>query len=151
VSENIKQEKDAGASTTNALVRRHLRIGWWGLLLFLAFGIALEAMHGFKFGLYLDVSNEMRRLMWTLAHAHGTLFSLAQIAFAATLHILRDQRSWQLTASRFLIAGTILVPGGFFLGGVYLYGGDPGMGVFLVPLGALFFFIGVFLTAKGTK
>ncbi|MGK0200363.1 MAG: hypothetical protein ACI91J_003653, partial [Yoonia sp.] len=46
-------------------------------------------------------------------------------------------------------AATVLVPGGFFMGGVYLYGGDPGMGIFLVPVGALALFVGVWLTARG--
>jgi hypothetical protein len=29
------------------------------------------------------------------------------------------------------------MPTGFFLGGYQLYGGDPGFGVFLVPLGGM--------------
>ena len=37
------------------LSRLHLRVGWWALLLFLSAGIALEALHGFKAGFYLDV------------------------------------------------------------------------------------------------
>jgi hypothetical protein len=44
-----------------------------------------------------------------------------------------------------------LLPGGFFLGGVFLYSGDPGLGVFLVPLGALTLFVGVLLTALATS
>ena len=64
---------------------RHLVFGWWCLLLFLFVGIGLEAMHGFKIGWYLDVSNETRRLMWRLGHAHGVLLSLVNIAFAHTL------------------------------------------------------------------
>ena len=36
------------------LARRHHFIGWWGLLLFLSLGIALETMHGFKSDFYLD-------------------------------------------------------------------------------------------------
>lgn len=51
--------------------RRHLRFGWWSLLFFLTFGLGLETLHGLKVGWYLDVENETRRLMWTLAHAHG--------------------------------------------------------------------------------
>ena len=52
--------------------RRHTKLGWRLLLLFLTLGIALELMHGLKLRLYLDVNNETRRLMWTLAHAHGS-------------------------------------------------------------------------------
>ena len=41
---------------------RHFRFGWWSLLVFAAFGLALEALHGLKVGSYLSVSNETRRL-----------------------------------------------------------------------------------------
>ena len=44
-----------------------------------------------------------------------------------------------------LVAGTLL-PGGFLLGGFFIYQGDPGMGIWLVPLGALALCVGVFLT-----
>src|SRR6266404_2898750 len=63
---------------------RNLRFGWWSLLIFLLFGGALETMHGFKIGWYLDVGNEVRRLMFTLAHAHGTLLALVNIAAGLT-------------------------------------------------------------------
>src|SRR5213076_1386111 len=63
---------------------RNLRFGWWSLLIFLLFGGALETLHGFKIGWYLDVGNEMRRLMFTLAHAHGTLLALVNIAAGLT-------------------------------------------------------------------
>ena len=56
--------------------RRHLRVGWWSLLLFATLGLVLESLQGFKVRAYLDVSNETRRLMWTLAHAHGTLVGI---------------------------------------------------------------------------
>jgi len=62
---------------------RHLRFGWWSLLVFATLGLILESLHGFKVRAYLDVSNETRRLMWTLAHAHGTL--LAVVSGAAHL------------------------------------------------------------------
>lgn len=135
-------------------IRRHLRIGWWSLLVFLTLGMVLETLHGFKIGWYLNVSNETRRLMWSLAHAHGTLFSLIHIAFAATLSLLPARAgNWPDTASMFLNAATVLLPGGFFLGGLYIYGGDPGIGVYLVPLGAFCLLFAVLITASnvGTK
>lgn len=137
------------ASAASSLVHRHLRVGWWGLLFFLSLGVVLEVLHGFKVGAYLDVSNETRRLMWTLAHAHGTLFSLLHVAFAATLHLLGGTGGWPTTAGRCLTAATLLVPGGFLLGGLHLHGGDPGIGIFLVPIGALALFVAVLLTARG--
>ena len=68
--------------------RRHLRFGWWSLLLFMGLGLGLEIMHGFKLGFYLDLENETRRFMWRLAHVHGVLLGLLQIALAATLALL---------------------------------------------------------------
>ena len=134
------------------LAQRHLRIGWWSLLLFLTMGVVLEALHGFKLGYYLDVSNSTRRHMWTLCHAHGTLLSILHIAFAVSLGLLGRPRpaliGW---ASSCLSASTALLPGGFFLGGLYIYGGDPGLGIVLVPLGALALAAAVALTAWMTR
>ena len=62
---------DTAAAT---YLRRHLRFGWWSLLCFLTLGIVLESLHGFKVGWYLDAAHSTRRLMWTLAHAHGVCF-----------------------------------------------------------------------------
>ena len=134
----------------NAYVRRHLRFGWWSLLCFLTLGITLELMHGFKVGWYLDVSNETRRLMWRLAHAHGVLIGLVNVAFAATLWLIGGGAPrWRRLASRCLMAAGVLLPGGFFLGGIIVYEADPWVGILLVPLGAACLFAGVFLTARG--
>lgn len=87
--------------------------------------------------------------MWTLAHAHGTLFALVNIAFAFTSRNLESwsERSRGL-ASACLIGASLVMPGGFFLGGLVTYGGDPGLGILLVPLGGLLMFIGVFATGR---
>ena len=132
----------------SALIRRHLQFAWWSLLCFLSLGIMLETMHGFKVGWYLEPAFQMRRLMLTLGHAHGTLLALVHAAFAASVFALPGdpsrRRRW---ASPFLLGASILLPGGFFLGGIFIYDGDPGIGVFLVPLGASFLFAGVLLAA----
>ncbi len=134
------------------LAGRHLRIGWWTLLLFLTLGIALEALHAFKVGSYLSVANETRRLMWTLAHAHGTLLGLVNLAFASTLRVLPQ---WSARprglASATLIGATLLMPAGFFLGGVNPRAGDPGLGILLLPIGALMLLIAVLLAAIAAK
>ena len=132
--------------------RQQLQIGWWALLLFVLLGLILEALHGFKSALYLDVQNETRRLMWTLAHAHGTLIALINIAFALALPfmpgLMGEARQW---ASRCLIAALLAMPAGFFLGGVFLHGGDPGLGVVLVPIGGVSLVFGLFLIARGSR
>ena len=130
--------------------RRHLRLGWWSLLVFLSLGILLEALHGFKIGFYMDLANATRRHVWTLAHAHGTLLALVNLAFAATLRLFCDGgERWIGLTSACLVGATGLLPGGFFLGGVVIYAGDPGLGVLLVPVGALLLLIAVLGTARG--
>jgi hypothetical protein len=128
----------------------HLRIGWWSLLIFLSLGIALELCHGFKVRWYLDVSNETRRLMWTLAHAHGTLLALLHMAFAAATWLVPAWApGWRRLASRALCVASVAIPLGFFLGGVQIFAGDPGIGILLLPAGAFLLFVSVLLTACG--
>jgi hypothetical protein len=121
---------------------RNLRFGWWSLLVFLSLGGVLEGLHGFKIGWYLDVDNETRRLMFTLAHAHGTLLGLINIAAGLTA---RNVERFELrpSLSFALIWAAILLPAGFFLGGVITYDGDPGLGVWLVPVGAILLFYSI--------
>ncbi len=142
-----------GTSVDSAAVaKRHLRWGWWSLLIFLTLGLVLEALHGFKVGAYLKVSNETRRLMWTLAHAHGTLLALVNLAFAFTVRLLPDWPPRKCSAaSATLLGAALLMPAGFFLGGFYLHEGDPGLGILLVPLGGALLFFSVFQTARGLR
>jgi hypothetical protein len=128
--------------------QRHLRIGWWWLLVFSTLGLLLESLHGFKVQAYLDVANETRRLMWRLAHAHGSLLGIVHILFGLTLKgtVQPDAGRLQTTSLAFITAGCLL-PAGFFLGGVAFYSGDPGLGVLLVPVGAVALLAGLFLTA----
>ena len=131
------------------LIVFHLRVGWWSLLIFLTLGLILEGMHGLKVGWYLDVSNDVRRLMWTLAHAHGTLLALLHMAFAATVAICPGGNGVsRKLASRCLLAAGALVPLGFFLGGTVIHGGDPSVGILLVPVGAVLLFASVLMTAR---
>jgi hypothetical protein len=114
---------------------RNLRFGWWSLLVFLSLGGVLEILHGFKIGWYVDVGNEMRRLMFTLAHAHGTALALVNIAAGPTARNVKRITARTSVCASLVWAG-ILFPAGFFLGGVVTYGGDPGLGIWLVPVGA---------------
>lgn len=132
--------------------RRHLRVGWWALLVFATLGLVLESLQGFKVAAYLDVSNETRRLMWRLAHAHGTLLGAVNILFALTLKASAPATMPGLARiSGTLVAATILLPIGFFVGGVVFYGGDPGVGVLLVPVGAVLLLLALFRIARGTR
>jgi hypothetical protein len=130
------------AQTIEKNADRNLRFGWWSLLVFLSLGGALETLHGFKIGWYVDVGNETRRLMFTLAHAHGTLLALINIAAGLTARKV-DRFELRPSVSLALIWAAILLPAGFFLGGIVIYDGDPGLGVWLVPIGAVVLFYGV--------
>ena len=146
------QPSDIETPDLDQVARRQLIFGWWALLVFLSLGIVLEALHAVKLGLYLNVSNETRRLMWTLAHAHGTLLALVNLAYALALKTFRPFAArWQVVASKCFRLSTLLLPTGFFLGGVVVYGGDPGLGILLVPVGAIFLVVGVFLCALGFR
>jgi hypothetical protein len=84
-------EVEGRQSVASRVIAWHLRIGWVALRVFLCLGGVLEMLHGFKVGLYLDVDHSARRHMWTLAHTHGTLLALVNIAFALSLE--RSPRS----------------------------------------------------------
>ncbi len=132
-------------------IRRHLRFGWWSLLFFVTLGFVLELLHGFKVRMYLDVSNETRRLMWTLAHAHGGLLALVHVIFGLSLRVVPELGARRLSLiSSSLIGASILLPGGFFLGGIAFYSGDPGLGILVLPVGATLLVIAVFLIARAS-
>ena len=124
------------------LADRNLRFGWWALLVFLSLGAVLETLQGFKIGWYLAVGNETRRLMFTLAHAHGTLLAVVNIAAGLTVRTV-DRFTLRPSASFSLLSAAILLPVGFFLGGIVIYDGDPGLGVWLVPIGAALLFYSI--------
>lgn len=140
------------AQASSRLVLKHLRIGWWSLAVFGLLGLILEGLHGFKVGVYLDVSNGTRRLMWTLAHAHGTLLGLVHLGFAfSQLHLSAASASHLRQASASLVGASALLPGGFFLAGVRFYSGDPGLGIVLVPVGAALLIFAAFVAARGVE
>jgi hypothetical protein len=138
-----------------ALARRHHLFGWIGLLIFLSLGGILETLHGFKVGAYLDLAHKVRRELWTLAHAHGTLLALVQIAFAAGVTTFGRWTAARLKLTSFLLLdAAVLMPAGFFFGGIGHGESDPSVGILLVPLGALALFVAVGLivwSARGRE
>ncbi len=150
-----------------ALQHRHLRIGWTSLLVFVVLGGVLESMHGFKVDWYLAVGNETQRLLWRLAHAHGTFLSLVHIGFAATLsHMSSGIVSAETVSSETvspetatrgalpkfagasLTTALIALPGGFLLGAFGGHGGDPGIGIVLVPFGLVMLVVAIIGTLR---
>lgn len=136
---------EAGAPSAVAA----LQFGWWGILVFLSLGVVLEILHGFKVQWYLHPDYEVRHLMGRLAHAHGTGLSLLMLGFGATLNTVEASTRTRLQLSGVLIrAAVVLVPGGFLLGGLWPHGADPGLGIVLVPIGALALFVAVLRIAR---
>lgn len=131
----VRAARDESPETR--LITSHLRLGWWSLALFATLGLVLELLHGLKIGAYLEAANETRRLLWTLAHAHGTLLGLVHLAYAFTVRTGAIAASRLGSSSLALRLASVFLPGGFFLGGIQFYAGDPGWGVALVPVGAV--------------
>src|ERR1041385_4000099 len=123
-----------GKTTGDPAIGKTLRTGWLLLAIALPFGVTLEALHGFKVQSYL--ASDTRREMWRLAHAHGTLLGILCLVSAALAdgHVPPAIRARVLAMIRW---GAVLMPLGFFLGGVLNSEGDPSLGILLVPPGAL--------------
>ena len=131
--------------SSNDYARRHLRFGWWSLLAFAGLGLVLESLQGFKVGAYLDVANETRRMLWRLAHAHGTLLAIVHVLFGLHMRTTVGKSVDRARAISLALTGaSVLVPGGFFLGGFGFVGGDQGLAVLLVPVGAVLLFLALF-------
>ncbi len=129
---------EATALDPRRFARRLIRVGWIGLALFAALGLALEAFHAVKAEWYLAEIRQVRRLMLTLAHAHGTLIAVLHIALGLVVAGPWADSPVPVLAARLLTASLVLMPAGFFLGGIFVVGGDPGVGVVLAALGGLF-------------
>ena len=124
----------AAEPTPDRAIARTLRTGWLLLAIALPLGVTLEALHGFKVQAYLG--SEVRREMWRLAHAHGTLLGILCLVFAALAEAHVPERIRARVAA-LIRWGAVLMPLGFFLGGVLNSEGDPSLGILLVPVGAL--------------
>ena len=100
----------------------------------LASGALLEVLLAFKARPYVE--NDLRREMWTLAHAHGALLALAWFAIGSIVHARLGESRLCMMGDRLFGIGAILVPMGFLLGGAWHPESDPGIGVLLTPVGA---------------
>lgn len=112
-----------------------LRVGWVMIAIFLMGGLVLESLHFVKAPFYVDA--RLRRELWTLAHAHGTLLGVINVIFGLTAARYLGDDARRARAAALLRFGAPLVPAGFFLGGIGAAEGDPSILVVLVPIGAL--------------
>lgn len=137
-----------GGPTKDRSLRSVLRLGFVLLAISLSLGVTLEALHGFKVQAYL--ASEMRRELWRLAHAHGTLLALLCLVFAsvAERHV---EKAVRRSISRQIMAGAFLMPLGFFAGGILNSEGDPSLGIALVPIGALLLIVALVRSALHSR
>lgn len=125
---------------------KNLRFGWIAVLVFATLGLLLESMHLLKLPLYMEA--QIRRELWTLAHAHGTLLGLVNVVFGLygqQLNIAAARR-----ASALLRTAAILMPAGFLLGGIGNPETDPSLAIVLVPVGALMLIAAAAMAAFST-
>ena len=115
--------------------RRTVVTGFALLAVFVPMGLTLEALHALKVQVYLGSS--MRREMWTLAHAHGGILGVLCLVYGSVAERWLADASRRESIATFLRWGAILMPCGFFLGGVANHEGDPSLGIVLVPIGGL--------------
>ena len=135
--------------STSFLGNRNLRAGWWTLLVFVCLGVLLEIGLAFRGHFYMDVSQQTRRLMWRLSHAHGTLLALLNILYGLlAAHSLSTSQQF---GSRALLAAGWLIPCGFFLAGFFAYHSTPGLATLLIPTGAVLLVISLLLAIPRTK
>jgi hypothetical protein len=123
-----------------------LRQGWIGVACWMAVGLLLEGLLGYKAPSYLN--DAQRRELFRLAHTHGTLLSAVLILAA-------------LTGARFgalprlaqvcLRIGSVMMPLGFLLAGMWHPEGDPGLAIWIVPPAALLMIFGVVAIALNLK
>ena len=116
-----------------------IRQGWISLALWIAFGILIEGFSAFRSPAYLD--DALRREMFRLAHAHGTLLNLVLLgaAICARLELIRLGRMTSLG----LCTAVILLPAGFLFAGLWHYKDEPGLAILLVPAGAVLLLVSV--------
>ncbi len=144
----MNEKPPSPRARVSSFITTHVLWGVSGLFLYALLGVGLEFLLAYKVPAFVDVASSERRLLFRLAHAHGTLLSLLQLGFA---FILTQKKTSTIgrrlrLASGALSAGTLLIPAGFFLGGLDARSGDPGLLVALVPGGAFLLLVGLGLT-----
>lgn len=103
----------------------HLRLGWTLIAIAFAAGLLLETLLGTK--AVVVAQDALRKELWSLAHFHAAFLGLLNLVYPR----ISDARS------RLLLLGSVLLPLGFFLGGVAHPEGDPSLGIWLAPIGAV--------------
>jgi len=122
------------------------RQGWIGIAVWMSFGLLIEGLIGFRSPAYLQDS--VRRELFRLAHTHGTVLSI--LLLVCVLYLAKNYVDPPAAAVWSLRIGTVLMPVGFLLGGIWHYESDPGILIFLAPLGGLMIIFGMIAIAVST-
>jgi uncharacterized membrane protein YgdD (TMEM256/DUF423 family) len=111
---------------------------WLSIAIWMSFGLLLESLIGYRVPAYLR--DELRREIFRLAHTHGALLNLVLLGAALSIdrELVRPSKMGLLS----LRLGAILMPVGFLLGGIWHTEGEPGIGVWLAPLGGVLVILG---------
>ena len=104
-----------------------------GIAVWMTFGLLLEGLIGYKTPVYLQ--DPLRRELFRLAHAHGTLLSLLLLGVTLVCDRFELRPSSLVTIA--LRSGVILMPLGFLFGGLWHYESDPGIGIWLAPVAGI--------------
>lgn len=120
-----------------------LKQGFITLAFWMMFGLFLEGLLGYKIPAYLN--DNVRRELFRLAHTHGALLSVLLIiaAICMKLELIKPNEF----SKKALRIGTICLPLGFLFGGIWHYESDPGIGILLVPVGAILIIFSIVNTA----
>ncbi len=128
------------------LARVHRRFGWTSLFVWMTGGLLLESLQGWKSAAYL--LDPLRRELWLLAHFHGALLAVVNLVYVRWAESPGLAGGARTLASRALLAGSVLLPLGFLLGGLQHFEGDPGWGIFLAPVGGAALLVTTFLQVR---
>ncbi len=127
---------------TNLLQQAFITLAVW-----MTFGLLLEGLLGYKIPAYLN--DNLRRELFRLAHTHGALLSIVLIVITvcANAGFIRPNTY----AENALRIGSVMMPLGFLLGGIWHFESDPGYLILLAPLGGVIMIFGIVSCALTVK
>jgi hypothetical protein len=145
MKEKVNDHDDSSILTV--WVKQALLQGWLSIAAWMTFGLLLEGFLGYKIPTYLQ--DQQRRELFRLAHTHGTFSGL--LLLIAALATQRFSLAPPRTAQLALRIGTVLMPLGFLIAGIWHYEGDPGLAIWLVPPAALMIIFGAVALAFAAR
>lgn len=137
--EDEKENKTSEESKTTTEFSVVFQQGLIMLACWMTFGLLLEGFLGYKIPAYLN--DNIRRELFRLAHTHGSLLSIVLIVIA--LCTKADFIKPNFYAQNALRIGSVMMPIGFLLGGVWHFESDPGYAIILAPLGGILVIFGI--------